>query len=200
MECPCSECGLDYCRGYAPDERYHRGVHDKTVNGHRTKLTDGFHFVTHRSPMRLQRLVELVASSARWDTKYDFSSFTAIQKQGDEFTTVAAFCVSNARVSALLVSRVRDCEHTADLATFQVDVFGAWRPAKTSKVEMHMRRAIDLIWVLRRSRRQGIAKRLMLEFAEHCGVKVEDLAHMVPFREDAVRFWTALGCATVFIV
>ena len=173
MDRACSECGLDYCRGYAPDERNHRAVHDKTVNGHRTKLPDGVHFVTHRSPMRLQKLVELAASSALWDTKYDFSSFTAIRKQGDEYETVAAFFVSDARVCGLVVSRERDCEYTADLTTFQVGESGTWRPTNVSKVELHKRRAIDMIWVLRRRRRQGIAHRLMLALAGHCAVRAE---------------------------
>ena len=200
MDRACPECGLDYCRGYAPDERYHRSVHDKAVNGHRTKLTDGFYFVTHRSPMRLQKLAEWAASSARWDTEYDFSSFSAIRKQKDEYETVAAFCVSNARVCGLIVSRERDCEYVADLATFQADGFGTWRPAKVTKVETHKHRAIDLIWVLRRNRRQGIANRLIFALAEYCEMRAEDFAHMVPFREDAVRFWIALGYTNIRIV
>ena len=87
----------------------------------------------------------------------------------------------------------------ADLATFQVDGFGSWRPVKILKVEMHKGRAIDLIWILQRSRRHEVAKRLMLPFAEH-SAEVADLARIVPFREDAVRFWMALGYAAVFIV
>jgi hypothetical protein len=35
-ESACANCGLPYARDYAPDERYHRRVHDSAVGGHRT--------------------------------------------------------------------------------------------------------------------------------------------------------------------
>ncbi len=57
-----------------------------------------------------------------------------------------------------------------------------------------------MIWVLKKNRKQGMAKRLVEAFAAHCKLKIAQFAHMTPFREDAVRFWKGLDLSTVYVV
>jgi hypothetical protein len=197
---PCPDCGLLYVRGYAPDERYHRRVHDEAVNGHRAKLDDGFYAVTHKSRVSLQKLAEAAASAAHYETKYDFSSFTAIKKKSDEYKTIAMIYVRNGRVRGLLVSRERECSYTASLDSFQQDYCDSWRPTQGTEVQPQARRAIDMIWVLRKERKQGVAKGLVEALAAHCNLRVEDFAHMIPFSEDAVNLWKALKLSTIYVV
>jgi hypothetical protein len=150
--------------------------------------------------MRLQRLVELAASSARRDTEYDFPSFSALRRKIDQYDTGTAIHVLDGRVCALIVSRERECEYVADLTNFEMDFIGAWRPTKVLKIEKRKRRTIEMIWVLKSRRRQGIAGRLIRGFAEHHGLRIEEMAHMLPFREDALRLWIAMGYAMIYIV
>jgi hypothetical protein len=196
----CPDCGLGYARDYAPDRRYHRQVHDKAVNGHRTKLSDGFYAVTHQSPISSQNLAQAAASSALWETKYDFSSYTAIKKKVDEYNTIAMLCVRGGRVCGLLVSRDRKCNCVASLNSFKSDSFHSWYPTNVSEVQSHVRRTVDMIWVLKKNRKQGVAKELIEAFVAHCILKVEDLAHSIPFREDAVHLWKSLRLSTIYVV
>jgi ribosomal protein S18 acetylase RimI-like enzyme len=197
---PCPDCGLLYGRGYASDERYHRRVHDEAVNGHRAKLGDGFHAVTHQSLISLQKFAQAAASAARRETGYDFSSFTAIKKKADEYDTITMLCVKDGRICGLLVTRERECKYTARLNSFQSDDFHSWRPTEVVEVQPHARRAIDMIWTLKKNRKQGVAKGLVEALAAHCKMKTEDFAHMIPFGEDAVRLWKALKLSTIYVV
>ncbi len=197
---PCSDCGLLYARGYIPDERYHRRVHDEAVNGHRAKLDDGFHAVTHGSLISLQKFAQAAASAALWETKYDFSSFTAVKKKVDEYGTIAMLYAKDGRVCGLLVSRERECKYSANLSSFRSDNFNSWRPTEVIEIKPHTRRAVDMIWVLKKNRRQGVAKGLIEALARHCKLKVEDVAHMTPFREDAMHLWQALRLSNIYVV
>jgi hypothetical protein len=197
---PCPDCGLLFAPGHGLDERYHRRVHDEALNGHRAKLHNGFHVVTHKSPIALQKLAQAAASAARRETEYDFSSFAAIKKAADEYNTIAMVYVEEGRVCGLLVSRERECEYTANLSSFQADGLHSWRPTAFTQVEGHARRAIDMIWVLKKKRKQGVATGLAEALAAHCKIKTEELAHMIPFSEDAVRLWKARNLSTIYVV
>jgi ribosomal protein S18 acetylase RimI-like enzyme len=199
-EGPCPECGFNYVRGLKDNERYHSVVHDREVNGNRTSEPNGFLFLTHTSPMRLQRLAGAAAASARSETEYDSPAFNAIKKRNDEFNTIAGINVLNGRVCALAVTRIRNCDTIADLRTFEPDELGGWWPARITTVEAHQRRTIEMIWVLRNYRRRGIANQLVHALAEHCEIALADFAHMTPFREDALRFWTSLNYWDIPIV
>ncbi len=195
----CPDCGLLYVHGYAPDERYHRKIHDETLNGHRAKLPDGFHPVTHESPISLQKLAQAAASAAQHETHYDFSSFVAFKKKHDEDKTIAMIYINAGRVCGLLVTRERECKFTASLNSFHLGGDDS-RPTETRDVEPHVRRAVDMIWVLRKMRNQGVAKGLAQALASHCGMKIGDLAHMVPFTESALNLWKALKMSTIYVV
>ena len=195
----CPDCGLLYVHGLARDERYHRKIHDQVVNGPQAKMADGFYAVTHESPMSLQKLAQAAASAAHHDTRYDFSSFVAVKKQHDEDKTIAMIYIEAGRVCGLVVSREQECKFTASLNFFRVDSTDS-RPAETSEVQPHSRRAVEMIWVLKKMRQRGIAKRLAQALASHCGVQITDLAHMIPFSESALHVWKALKLSTIYIV
>jgi len=198
---PCPDCGLGYVRGHAQNERFHPKLHNKTVNGHPTSLADGFYAVTHESPMEIQKLAEAAAITARWETKYDFPSFAACIKNVDEYKTIIAMiCIRDRRVCGLLVSRERECNYTASLNSFRPHIFPSWRPTEIVEIRPHVRRAVEMIWVLKKNRRQGVAKESIQALAAHCGMNIGELAHMLPFSEDAVRLWTALKLSLVYIV
>ena len=197
----CSECGLLFVPEHPPDARYHRIVHDKAVNGPKTKICDGFHFITHQSLIGIQRLAQETASAALCETGYDITSFYGVKKKFDEHNTLAVVCVRDGRVTGLLVSRERECKYKVELDSFrQEDGRNSWRPTSADEVETHRRRAVDMIWVLKSKRRQGVAQGLIHALAENCGLRIEDIAHMTPFREDALRLWQGLGLSTIFAV
>ena len=196
----CPDCGLLYKRGYAPDERHHRSVHDAVLNGPRSNLDDGFHAVTHKSPISVQRSAQAAGSAARRDTAYDFNSFAASKKNSDEFDTVVVICTKAGRVVGLLVSRERESKHTTNLDSFEADDFDSWRPTEATEVGAHRRRAIDMIWVLKKHRKQGVARGLAEALSSHFKMEIKEFAHMTPFREDAVALWKALGQSTIYVV
>jgi ribosomal protein S18 acetylase RimI-like enzyme len=149
--------------------------------------------------MPLQKLAQAAASAALWETKYEFSSYSAIKKEVDEFNTIAMLCVRTGRVCGSLVSRERECAHTAALDSFQEN-HQSWRPTEVVRVQAHRRRALEMIWVLKKKRRQGVAKGLIEALAKYCGLGVEDFAHMVPFTEDALELRKVLGLSNVYVV
>ena len=196
---PCPECGLSYVRGLPGNERIHRRVHDRTLNGHPTKLCGGFYAITHQSSMQLQRLAEAAAREAQEQTKYDITSFAAAKKKFDEYDTIVMLYVRRGRVRGLLVSRNRECENTANLDSFRSDG-ERYAPCEITQVSPHTRRALDMIWVLKKNRRQGVAKALIRALAKHCKMRAEDFAHMTPFTDDALELWKALEFETIYVV
>ena len=199
LDGPCQECGLEFVRGSRSDERLHKNYHDKTVNGHKTKLPPGCHVVTHRSAISLQRLTEWAASEARYETKYDFSSFNAVKKSFDEDETIAVISVMDGRVIALIVTRERECNWKANLDDFSEDHLSYWRPTGGNKTPRKRRRAVDMIWVLRGKRGQGEAGRIVQALVDYCQLSVDDLAHLTPLQGNAKRVWEKLGISTVYL-
>lgn len=57
-----------------------------------------------------------------------------------------------------------------------------------------------MIWVLKKKRKQGVARGLAEALAAHCEIKVEEFAHMIPFTEGAVRLWMAVNLSTIYFV
>src|SRR5713226_9461291 len=106
----CEECGLHFVPDHPPDVRYHRIVHDKAASGPKTKLPDGFHFLTHQSLIGIQRVAQEAASAAHYETGYDITSFYGVKKKCDEHNTLAVICVRDRRVIGLLISRERECK------------------------------------------------------------------------------------------
>lgn len=189
LDGPCQGCGFDYIRGYRADERRHKVFHDNAVKGRKTKLTEGCHVVTHGSAMTLQKLVQAAAVEALYETKYDFISFCACKKEFDADKTVAIILVQDGRVNALIVSRERDCELKLQLGP----------PDVLEKANSHKRRSVDMIWVLKNRRGQGLAKAIIEGLLDHCRMKVEDLAHLKPINEDALRLWRRLHLASIYL-
>jgi ribosomal protein S18 acetylase RimI-like enzyme len=196
----CAGSGWNYAKGYAPDERFHRRKHDEVVNGSKAALPDGCHFITHSSLIKLQRLAYVAANAALHETRYDHISFYPIKKKFDEDRTIVAISVRDQRVCGYMVSRERLCQNTARLQDFVDDGCGSWRPIAAPEVEGHRRRALDMVWVLKARRRQGVARELVQALAHHCETDVAALAHMIPFKEDALQLWRALGLDDIFVV
>lgn len=191
---PCAECGCEYVRGSSSDERRHRKIHDRVINGNKTTLSDGYHFVTHRSPMAIQRLAYAAACEAHYENEYDIISFSAQKIRYDEFATIAVIFVSGGRVCGLIVSRVRECVWKARLDDIKNN-----RSNEAERVPQKMHRAVDMIWVLKSSRRRGIAKGIVRELAENCKIDVDSLAHLKPLSKAAIGLWKGIGLSTIYL-
>jgi hypothetical protein len=149
--------------------------------------------------MAIQRLAQDAASAGKQEAGYDFTSFYGVKKKFDEHNTIAVISVANGRVVGLVVSVEGKCSCSVDLTSFQADHFGSWRPTSGTEVEPHRRRVIGMIWVLKAKRRQGVAQGFIKALAEHCNMKIEDIAHMLPFTEDAVRLWIGFKLSTIYV-
>ena len=144
--------------------------------------------------MAMQKLAQAAAGEALCETKYDFSSFVAQEPKHDAYETIAAIYIKGGRVCALIVSRERDCQWKARLQDIAED-----KPWNAEELQVHKRRAVDMIWVLKKSRRQGIAKCVVRVMAEHCKVSVESLAHLTPLSMDAINLWYSLKLTTIYL-
>jgi hypothetical protein len=200
MSPTCAECGFTYREHHGGDVQNHTRMHDKALKGTKTVLPDGFHAITHQSPIALQKLVESAAKAASYETGYDFPSFYAAKKRIDEFQTIAIICVRGKRVVGLLVSRLRDCKYKARLDSFQQSDLNLWLPTALSQIEIHKRRTFEMIWVLKNQRRQGIAQGLIKSLTEKCKTTMEEIAHMAPFSEDALKLWQGMKLCTIYVV
>ena len=112
---------------------------------------------------------------------------------------MVAIYVKGARVCGLMVTREHECRYTARVRSFEDDGHGYWRPTETIEVEPRTRRTVDMVWVLKAKRRQGIAREMVLSLARHRQMEVGDFAHMTPFRADALSLWKALGMDVIFV-
>lgn len=195
----CADCGLLYIPGYAEDELYHLTFHDQKINGPKSKLANGFLAVTYKSPIWLQRLAQAASIAAKRDTGYDFPSFVA-SKETDDSKTIAIICIREGRVIALVVSREHVCEHRMLLTSFLHGFDSSSERANIPKVKRHPRPAIEMIWVLKRKRRMGVARQLIDALAVECGLGIDDFAHMTPITADAAAFWKGYGLSMIFVV
>jgi GNAT superfamily N-acetyltransferase len=200
LRTPCMDCGMDYRQDDPGERRQHAVYHDETLFGSKARLDDGCHFVTHESPIARQRLAGKVAESARRETEFDFPLFGARKLKNDELKTIVVLYVENVRVVGLIVSRQKNSAYIADVRSFREDFGGYYRPTRTRKVNQQERRTVDLIWILERFRRRGLGSNLIQRLAEHCETTPQELAHSLPFRESAVRFWQASPERHIYVV
>jgi ribosomal protein S18 acetylase RimI-like enzyme len=143
--------------------------------------------------MAQQRLAQAAASQALYETEYDFTSFSAAEFGHDEHETIAVIYVKGGRVCALVVTRQRRCEWKLQLEDIANKCL-----TNSEKVPLHTRRAVDMIWVLKSSRRQGIATSIVRKLAEHCKISVDSLAHLPPMSDAAISLWRSLRLSTVY--
>jgi ribosomal protein S18 acetylase RimI-like enzyme len=196
----CRDCGVGYIPGDRMTEFYHWRSHDRAVNGVPTKLVNGFHAITHRSLMPSQNRTQTISHIANWDAGYDSVCFSAMKTKSDEYDTIAMICVDGQRACALIVTRNKECKYTAKLDSFKSVGMGSWLPPKRNLMELHNRRAIDMIWVAKNRRRQGLAQRLAKELATYCAIGLQEFAHTLPFRGGAIHRWKALNLSTIYLI
>ena len=192
----CPDCGLGYVPGV--NDEVHKEFHDRVINGFTTDLPDGFHPITNNSPMPLQRVAESAAQAAHDDNTYDFAAFAASEDL-DEYNTVVLVWVYERRVCGFIASRERLCCRRTRLDSFRQG-FDGWRPNAMEETPDEQRRNIDMIWIIRKHRRQGYARTLVQELARHCRMGVEEFGHMLPFTESALLFWQTFSFITIYVV
>jgi hypothetical protein len=180
--------------------RRHKKLHDRAEYGCKTTLPDGCHVITHQSRMPTQKLAEGAASEALRDTRYNFISFSAQECNSDPYATIAVIAVREHRVCGLLVSRERECGWKAELADFAENHFHQFIPTKAEPVACHKRRTLDMIWVLKRHRNEGLAVKMVQALGDNCGVQAEEFAHLLPFTEAALKFWLARNLSPIYVV
>ena len=57
-----------------------------------------------------------------------------------------------------------------------------------------------MIWVLKKCRRAGPARRLVTEVCRSLQVSLEEVAHVTPFTDDALQFWQSFSLHNLFVV
>ena len=184
----CVDCGFLYLSGLRTDELQHRRFHDEAVSGPRTFLKDGCHVIDPNSPNRNRELAARVAVLAKRDTRYDFPAYLA-----DDDDAIAFILVLRGRVVGLVVTRQRVCGQRTAIESL--------RGSDSCKsVPSTLRRSIEMIWVIKKHRQRGFARRLIVKAAKYFGLSVEAFAHTTPFTDDALNFWRRMGLNEVYIL
>jgi hypothetical protein len=161
-------------------------------------MEDGVHIVSLDDSQSVQFIVEQAFRVGKRDTPYDFPLFTA----GESSTNnpIAAIQIQNGRAIAGVLTRLRSCEHQAQLANFNRSSWdGLWRPSQYETIASHPRRAIEFIWVHKRHRG---GKKLDCTFGElerHLGFPGSELSHSLPFTEAALNFWRKKALGNMYI-
>jgi len=136
-------------------------------------------------------LVQWAASMARFELNHDQPQFAARKDDADPDLTVAAIFVEQGRVKAMIVSRMMNCGGQVDILTEHHVV------EQCPEVK---RRAINMIWVLRKSRRLGVAKKLIKFLNDYCGSEVDELGHLMPITPEALQLLRSMGLKQIFVV
>jgi hypothetical protein len=192
----CPECGFGYIAGLPSNETAHEAFHQEHVNGPSVDLEEGTYFIDARTDRNIREVVAVAARLSNRDTNYDFPLYDGSDDE-DEYVTLVVIKVSERRIVGLIVTRVRDCEYTAELESFAPDVTGGWRPTNAERIPRHSRRALDMIWVLKKYRGKGILRGMLLDLSAHINEPVSELSHSLPFTEDAVSFWKKLNLTKI---
>jgi ribosomal protein S18 acetylase RimI-like enzyme len=136
-------------------------------------------------------LVQWAASMAHFELNHDRSQFAAREDDADPDLTLAAIFVDQGRVKAMIVSRMMNCGRQVDILTEHHVV------KQCSEVR---RRAINMIWVLRESRRLGVAKKLIKFLSDYCGSEIDEMGHSMPITPEALQLLRSMGLKQIFVV
>lgn len=185
----CADCGLSYIRGLRADELHHRRFHDEAVGGPKTTLKDGFHVIATNSSNRNREIAARASVLAKRDAKYDFPAYLAYEDNN----AVAFILVLRRRVVGLVVTRERVCDQRATVESLS-------RRDSGDSVPSALRRSIEMVWVLKKYRRQGFARQLIVQVAKHFGLPLEAFAHTTPITDDALALWRRLGLKELYIL
>lgn len=186
----CADCGFRYMRTLLEDEREHRRYHDEAINGPKTKFKDGCRIINMKAPKSARELAARAAILAKRDTRYDYPAYRA---DDNEENPVALIMVIKGHVVGLVISRERRCQQRASLESLRHKDSG-------TPVQSTVRRSIEMIWVLRKYRRKGVCRGLIVEASKHFALPIEEFAHTTPITDDALEFWRKIGLREVYVV
>jgi ribosomal protein S18 acetylase RimI-like enzyme len=189
----CEECHLQYFRGVSEEELHHQRYHDEVVNGPQVILGDGYFLINLHSPLSLRQATARAAVLAKRETHYDFPSYTA---DDDDSDTNAAIAVRQGRIVGLIVTRNQECSCTVELDQYAQAV----DEVALDEVTPHRRTAVEMIWVLKAHRGSSIARHLVAKLTKDLSTDADQLAHMTPFTDAALRFWQKLGIIKAYVV
>jgi ribosomal protein S18 acetylase RimI-like enzyme len=189
----CRDCDLRYVRNDSADEQHHREYHDERIDGPKTAMSSGLYLVSSSSNICTRKLAAQAAIHAKRDAGYDFPAYT-VDEQNAEDQPLALIAVAQERVVGLIVTSYRVCQHRTTVA-------GLSEPTLSIEdVPPSSRRAIEMIWVLKKCRRAGLARRLVTEVCRSLQVSLKEVAHVTPFTDDALQFWQSFSLHNLFVV
>jgi len=185
---PSCECGLTYSDKWPPDVRRHRREHDEYLHGVPGKpLSDDevldpnpecrIIVVRPNSSRRQHDRVERVASRANSEMRYDFGIYHTCEREAHHQFGMHPLLAwrDNRAIGFLLLERR---SHV-----------GEWRwadecPEGIPLIETSARWTIGFVWVLRKFRRQGVARRMLSNASRFCGTQIADLCWYWPLSDD----------------
>lgn len=198
----CPECGMGYVKGLPDNERQHRQYHDRVVYGLRAQLLKSdqtiwqaseqrITVVTARSPIAQRRRAQTIASLANLETRYNGGIYHAAEPPDEREIHLFLYHQCN-RARGITVLERRPT---------------IWRcrwcnggPPSCEELRGHEPMwAVAFLWAHRRSRRQGIARRLIAQAMHHLRVSLDQLGWYTPFTDDGRVFVKAL-CPNEFYV
>lgn len=184
------ECGLAYAADYAPDVRYHRGVHDAWEHGVKLSPLQSDRVVAHRAeievlvvapgaPRPQRHRAQLAGSTANKEMHYDFGVYSEFEGDERGYATHAFLARVGGRAVGLVVLRQRQ---SLWRTTWREDGTPNRDAALVSETAHCW--TVDFAWTHREHRRQGIATLVVRAAAAYLGVAVEDLAWGTPFEPE----------------
>jgi hypothetical protein len=199
----CPDCGLGYVPSFPSDARYHRRYHDKRVNGPQYKPLATDHTVWHPggdrvtvvtplSPHVQRKRAERVSLLAAPDVPFSFISYCADELPDDR--NLHLF-LGFSQDRAISFAKIEKRRHVW---------FRTWEQFDShDPIERLAGHApiwsVGFLWVCRSRRRQGWARRLLLEAAGFLSVNIDELGWYTPFTEAGEALARRLCPAGLFV-
>lgn len=199
----CPECQMTYVRGLAGDERVHSAHHDQVVNGFATPPSKNdrvlwadeerrITLVTERSPIEQRKRAEKVASLANLETRYTGGVYYAAEPANEENVQFLLYHVGT-RVLGLIV-----LERKGEIWRCQ------WQGGNEPLCEeLHGHEpmwSIVFVWVHKKYRRQGVARRLFKEASQFLETGEQGMGWYTPFTKEGEAFVKNLNPVEFYVV
>ena len=197
----CSICNFRYVPSVPEDLASHRKRHEETIHGIRAKaaITDrvvwleGDFRITALCALdsKVQRLrAQRVATLGKREGGYDFPPFTAYE-HFDERVTHVFLLYHKDRIIGFLVFSLRK-----DLGVLEwTDETGETKDLDAKEPYW----TVDFIWVLRKFRGKGLARKLILVASEYFENPIEKIAWYPPFSKDCLELAKKMYPEKVYI-
>jgi len=193
---------MAYVEGLPNNERQHRQYHDRVVNGLRARSLKSdcaiwqaseqrITVVTAHSPSAQRDRAETIASLANLDTGYNGGIYHAAQQADDRNVHLFLYHKRNRALAITIIER---------RSTVWRCRWGNGSQPESEELQDHEPMwSVGFVWVHRKARREGVARRVLAEALRHLGVSLERVGWYTPFTNNGRAFAKAM-CPDEFYV